>query len=176
LKTGDGAQNPFKYVRIVRESAEYFHQSPDKLGPEQVRQYQAHLFQSKKLAPATVSQYVSALRFWFIKTLRRHFLAEHIPFPKSHKRLPTVHQATISVAVLDSTGKVVMESILETNAATMDELQNAASFGFEDGFHDQLSTAIQDGDHYRFLVHVHADIIDVATLCSCLLRGEGYSS
>ena len=27
------------------------------------------------------------------------------------------HQATISVAVLDSTGKVVMESILETKAA-----------------------------------------------------------
>jgi len=30
-----------------------------------------------------------------------------------------VHQATISVAVLDSTGKVVMESILETKAATL---------------------------------------------------------
>jgi integrase/recombinase XerD len=38
------------YVRIVREFAEYFHQSPDKLGPEQIRQYQAHLFQTKKLA------------------------------------------------------------------------------------------------------------------------------
>ena len=61
------------YVRIVRDFAEYFHQPPDKLGPEQIRQYQAHLFQSKKLAPATVSQYVSALRFLFVKTLRRHF-------------------------------------------------------------------------------------------------------
>ena len=30
-----------------------------------------------------------------------------------------VHQATISVAVLDSTGKLVMESILETKAATI---------------------------------------------------------
>ncbi len=54
----------------------------------------------------------------------------------------------------------------------MDELQNAAGFGFEDGFHDQLPTAIQDGDHYRFLVHVHADIIDVATHCSRLLGGK----
>ena len=33
------------YVRIVREFAEHFHQSPDKLGPEQIWQYQAHLFQ-----------------------------------------------------------------------------------------------------------------------------------
>ena len=30
-----------------------------------------------------------------------------------------VQQATISVAVLDSTGKLVMESILETKAATI---------------------------------------------------------
>jgi len=78
------------YVRIVREFATYFHQPPDNLGPEQIRQYQAHLFQAKKLAPATVSQYVSALRFLFVKTLHRHFLAEYIPFPKSRKRLPTV--------------------------------------------------------------------------------------
>jgi hypothetical protein len=30
-----------------------------------------------------------------------------------------VHQATISATVLDSTGKLVMESILETKAATI---------------------------------------------------------
>jgi hypothetical protein len=54
----------------------------------------------------------------------------------------------------------------------VDELQNAAGFGFQDGFHDQLPTAIQDGDHNRFLVHVHADILDVATHCSCLLGGK----
>src|ERR1700758_4995502 len=78
------------YVRIVRDFAEYFHQPPDKLGPEQIRQYQAHLFQTKKLSPATVSQYVSALRFLFVKTLRRHFLTEHIPFPKRPRRLPIV--------------------------------------------------------------------------------------
>ena len=30
-----------------------------------------------------------------------------------------VHQATISVAVLDSAGKLVMESILKTKAATI---------------------------------------------------------
>ena len=29
-----------------------------------------------------------------------------------------VHQATISVAVMDSTGKLILESILETKAAT----------------------------------------------------------
>ena len=30
-----------------------------------------------------------------------------------------VHQATISIAVMDSTGKVVMDSVIETKAATI---------------------------------------------------------
>ena len=51
---------------------------------------QAYLFHTKKLSASTVSQYVSALRFLFVKTLRRHFLTEHIPFPKSPRRLPVV--------------------------------------------------------------------------------------
>jgi len=106
------------YVRIVREFAEHFHQSPDKLGPEQIRQYQAHLFQTKKLAPATVSQYVSALRFLFIKTLRRHFLAEYIPFPKSCKRLPTVLSPKEVARLIDSARNLYHRTLLMTLYST----------------------------------------------------------
>jgi transposase len=48
-----------------------------------------------------------------------------------------VHQATISVAVMDSKGKVVMESILETKASTILEffagLRGTLSVTFEEG-------------------------------------------
>ena len=48
-----------------------------------------------------------------------------------------VHQATISIAVMDSTGKVGMESILETKAATILEffegLRGTLSVTFEEG-------------------------------------------
>jgi hypothetical protein len=45
---------------------------------------------------------------------------------------------------------------------TVDKLQNAAGFGFDHRLHDQLATATEDSDHHRFLVHVHADILDIA--------------
>jgi site-specific recombinase XerD len=106
------------YVRIVRDFAAYFHQPPDKLGPDQIRQYQAHLFQAKKLAPATVSQYVSALRFLFVKTLRRHFLAEHIPFPKSRKRLPTVLSPEEVARLIDSARNLYHRTLLMTLYST----------------------------------------------------------
>jgi transposase len=48
-----------------------------------------------------------------------------------------VHQATIVVAVLDSSGKLVMESILETEAATIFQffagLRGTVSVTFEEG-------------------------------------------
>lgn len=48
-----------------------------------------------------------------------------------------VHQATISVAVMDASGKVVMESILETKATTILEffagLRGTLSVTFEEG-------------------------------------------
>ena len=48
-----------------------------------------------------------------------------------------VHQATISVAVMDSQGKIVMESILETKASTLLEffagLRGSLFVTFEEG-------------------------------------------
>ncbi len=48
-----------------------------------------------------------------------------------------VHQATISVAVMDSQGKVIMESILETKGSTILDffagLRGALSVTFEEG-------------------------------------------
>ena len=54
-----------------------------------------------------------------------------------------VHQATISVAVLDSRGKLIMESILETKAATILE--------FLQGLHGSLSVTFEEGTSAAWL-------------------------
>jgi len=131
------------YVRIVRDFAEYFHQPPDKLGPEQIRQYQAHLFQTRKLAPATVSQYVSALRFLFVKTLRRHFLAEYIPFPKSRKRLPTVLSPEEVTRLIDAACNLYHRTLLMTLYSTA--MRRA----------ELCRLKVQDIDSQRMMIRIH---------------------
>jgi hypothetical protein len=37
------------YLRVVEEFALFYNRPPDQLGPEQIRQYQAHLFTDRKL-------------------------------------------------------------------------------------------------------------------------------
>jgi integrase/recombinase XerD len=74
----------------VEDFARYFGRSPYRLGPDHIRQYQAHLFRDRKLAANTIQVRTAALRFLFVKTLKRPYLHEQIPFPKRPRSLPTV--------------------------------------------------------------------------------------
>lgn len=78
------------YLRAVEEFSRFHHRPPDQLGPEEIRQYRAHLFTDRKLDANTVCQHLSALRFFFIKTLRRRWTVEETPYPKRAIRLPDV--------------------------------------------------------------------------------------
>lgn len=79
------------YIIAVKQFAEYFGKSPDQLGAEHLRRFQLYLLQEKKLAPGTVEMRMSALRFFFKKTLRRRDVRfDDLPFPKTPRRLPTV--------------------------------------------------------------------------------------
>jgi integrase/recombinase XerD len=62
----------------------------DRLGPRELRRYQAYLFEERKLAIGTVGLHVAALRFFFVRVLKRRALKEELPTPKRHRRLPTV--------------------------------------------------------------------------------------
>ena len=60
------------YLRVVADFAKHFGKSPDKLGLNELRTYQAYLLRERKLTPGTVINQVAALRFFFVKTLKRH--------------------------------------------------------------------------------------------------------
>lgn len=78
------------YLRCVEEFARYFKKSPDQVAPERIREYQAHLFTDRKLGAIAVGQHVSALRFFFVRILKRPFMAEELARPRRPIRLPEV--------------------------------------------------------------------------------------
>ena len=78
------------YIRVIADFARYFHRSPDQLGPDQVREYTAHLFRDLKLSDNTVNQRVGALRFFFRRVLRRPADGDDMPYPKKKIHLPVI--------------------------------------------------------------------------------------
>lgn len=102
------------YIRAVAEYARYFKRSPEKLGLEEIRSYQAHLLAKRKLAANTVAQRLAALRFLNVKTLGRGWDVELTPYPKRPTRLPKVLSPEEVARLIDAADSLFHRAILMT--------------------------------------------------------------
>ena len=78
------------YLHAVEAFRQHMRKRLDHLGPDDLRRYQVYLLEDRKLANGTVVIQISALRFFYIKVLKRRDMKEDLPYPKRLKRLPVV--------------------------------------------------------------------------------------
>jgi len=67
-----------------------FNRPPDRLGLRHIREYQAELFQKQRLSTGTVNNRLAALRFFYIKTLKKNWSIAETPYPKRPFYLPSI--------------------------------------------------------------------------------------
>ena len=102
------------YLRAVAQFAQHFGKRPDQLGPDELRTYQAYLLRERKLAVGSVVAQVAALRFFYVRVLKRHGLREDLPYPKDHRRLPTVLSLEEVTRLIDAAGNLLHRALLMT--------------------------------------------------------------
>ena len=79
------------YILAIKQFADYFGKSPERLGGEEIRQFETYLLRDKRLAPGTVEGRMSALRFLYKKTLKRRDITyDDLIFPRTPRKLPVV--------------------------------------------------------------------------------------
>jgi integrase/recombinase XerD len=105
------------YLQQVAAFANHFHRSPEALGPEQVRQYQVHLVENRKLAPSSICIAVSALRFLYKVTLKQPWAPDDIPMPKKPFKLPVVLSPEEVLHFLSCVDSLKHRTILTTTYA-----------------------------------------------------------
>jgi integrase/recombinase XerD len=101
------------YISAVERFARHFGKSPDQLGPDHIRQYQAYLLHERKLAVGTVVAQTAGLRFFFVRTLKRRFPPDSIPYPKypSH-RIPKILSPEEVAQLIDAASNLQARAIL----------------------------------------------------------------
>jgi site-specific recombinase XerD len=102
-----------------------------------------HLFRDRKLSPGTIQSRCAALRFLFVKTLRRPYLLDEIPFPKRPRKLPTVLSPEEVARLIDSARNLMHRTMLMTLYAT--GLRRA----------ELCHLKVTDIDSERMVIHVH---------------------
>src|SRR5258705_135319 len=106
------------YIRTVEDFSRRFKRSPDCLGPEHIREYQAELFKQRKLSPGTVTQRLAALRFFYIKTLKKAWSIAETPYPKKAFRLPSILSQEEVARLIDAALTPYHRTLLMTLYAT----------------------------------------------------------
>ncbi len=106
------------YIRTVEDLVRYFKRRPDRLGPEHIRQYQAHLFRDRQLAANSVAQRVAALRFFYIRTLGQEWNLDRVPYPKRPRQLPNILSPQEVARLIDAAHPPFYRVIVMTLYAT----------------------------------------------------------
>jgi integrase/recombinase XerD len=102
------------YLHAIEDFARHFNRPPDQVGPEEIREFTAHMFRVRKLADNTVSQRVAALRFFFTKTLKRAWNNEETPYPKRRVQLPVILSREEVARLIEAASSPFHHTILMT--------------------------------------------------------------
>jgi integrase/recombinase XerD len=78
------------YVAAVAKFAQFFHRSPELLGPEEIRTYQVHLVQEKRVSWSAFNIAVSAMKFVYTVTLAKDWAVQKIPYAKKPRTKPVI--------------------------------------------------------------------------------------
>ena len=132
------------YLGTVERFAKYFGKSPDRLGPDHIRQWQAYLLHERKLAVGTVVNHVAALRFFFRRVLKRRLPIDSIPYPKyTHHRTPRVLSPDEVARLIDAAGTLQARVILMALYST----------GMRRS--ELVHLRVEDIDSERMVIHIH---------------------
>ena len=140
---GLSARTQGSYVVAVRQLAEHFHASPDRLSEEQLRQYFLYLANDKKVARATATIALCGIRFFFEQTLHREWTTLRFVRPAREHKLPVVLSRDEVRRVIEAVRIPVYRACLTTIYA--------CGLRLLEGAHVQ----VPDVDSARMLLHIH---------------------
>ena len=143
------------YLLQVSAFARFFLQSPEELGPEQIRTYQVHLIEVKKLAPSSLCITVSALRFLYKVTLKQPWSIDEIPAPRKPQTLPVILSPDEVKRFLECAPSLKHRAIMSTLYATGLRVSEACQLKVTDIDSDRETVRVDQGkgrkDRYSLL-------------------------
>ncbi len=138
---GQGTQEV--YLGAIRQLAAHFHQAPDRLSEEQVREYLLYLKNGKRLAPSSLNVAASAIKFFYSHTAPRDWKTlQKLRIPRSNT-LPDVLTINEVHQLIDAVRRPYIQIFFWT----------VYSLGLR--LNEALHLQVSDIDSQGMLVHVH---------------------
>ena len=130
------------YIHSIAAFASHYHQSPDLLGLDDIRNYQLHLIEQRQLSPQSINTFVAAAKFLYTVTLDMPWSDQQFTRMKVPEKLPVV----LSVDEVERFFSTI--GILKHRAALM------LCYGAGLRSSEAVSLKITDIDSSRMLIRV----------------------
>jgi len=106
------------YLRAVEDFSRHFHCSPDRLGPQHIREYQAELFQKRKFSPNHGGATSCSSPILLYETLQKAWSIAETPYPKKALHLPTILSQEELAQLIDAARPPLHRTLLMALYAT----------------------------------------------------------
>ena len=130
------------YVRAVRQLAEHYGKSPDRVGEEELRHYFLYLKNDKQVSSSTLTVTLNGIKFFYQHTLRREWPTFGLVRSPREKKLPVV----LSVAEV----RRILGCLRRPRYRVCLSTIYACGLRLQEGVHLQ----VRDIDGDRMVVHV----------------------
>jgi integrase/recombinase XerD len=90
VRRHDATTTRESYLKILKAFHRHVGKRLDHVGPHDLRRYQVYLLEERQLAVGTVVAQLAALRFCYLRVLKRRNMKEDLPYPKRPRRLPII--------------------------------------------------------------------------------------
>jgi len=146
-----------KYIREVRDLANYFKKSPEELGEKEVKKYLVHLLEDRKLSTGTYKNYVAGIKFLYKTTLNREEVVEKIKYPKAKIKLPVVLDLSEVKTLLSVMENLKHRAILTITYSAGLRISETSHLKVTDIDSKRMMVRVQQGkggkDRYTILSH-----------------------
>jgi integrase/recombinase XerD len=100
------------YHRAARELENYSKRAPDQLSEDDVKGFLLSIVRDRKLSQSSLKIAYSALRFLYETTLKKGWVIDRIPYPKTTKPLPHVIDMSTIQKLFDATVTIKQKAML----------------------------------------------------------------
>lgn len=103
-----------RYVYCLRSLLAYCRRPADEVTVEDINAYQLYLTKERGVTWSTFNVYVFAIRFFFLKTLKRDWQIDFVPYRKTGRILPEILNDRELVRLFECAGNLKHRAILMT--------------------------------------------------------------
>jgi integrase/recombinase XerD len=102
----------YLYHRAARGLESHFKKPPDQLNEDEVKAFLVSIVEDKKLSQSSLKITYSALRFLYETTLKKGWVIDRIPYPKTVKALPHVLDKSEIRRIIEATANLRQKAML----------------------------------------------------------------